>query len=301
MIEAGIYLVNKRRGETSFVHVQRFLALVEGSRPRLRVCHAGALDPFAEGLLIVLVGPVTRTMELFHPIPKTYVAEIAWGAETDNGDPTGSVVARGDASTLTPEAIEAALAEQLGWREQVPPATSNKRVDGERAWQRAHRGEPVVLPPSRVFLHSVRVLEHQLPQRTRIELTCRGGYYVRSLARDVGRALGARGHLLTLRRHAIGPYSCPDAEPPVLADDGLALSWLPERTLTAAEVKRLTSGQPIDAGVLQPPSFQLPAGFPTLDDPVCGVFAGRRVVVLHRTPAGFELAATLVQNPIALR
>jgi len=123
-VRPGIHLVHKRPGETSFSLVRAFTASTG-----LRACHGGALDPFAEGLLLVLAGPATRLFELLHPIPKTYQAEIAWGVETDNGDPLGAPVARGDASSLDPARLDSALIGHLGWREQVPPATSNKRID----------------------------------------------------------------------------------------------------------------------------------------------------------------------------
>ena len=193
---AGLYLAHKPRGATSFSLVRALQARLAGAgEPDIALCHAGALDPFAEGLLILLAGPATKLMEELHPIPKSYEAEISWGAETDTGDPGGGIVARGDAGALTPEQLDEALRAQLGWREQVPPATSNKRVGGERAWQKAKRGEPVELPPSRVYLHEARFTAHRLPAESTLALTCRGGYYVRALARELGRALGCRAHL----------------------------------------------------------------------------------------------------------
>src|SRR5438874_1771682 len=140
-LAAGIHLLHKPAGPTSFSMVRPFLEEARGRRPRLAVCHGGALDPFAEGLLPILVGRATRVFELLHPIPKEYEAEVSWGAETDNGDPLGAVVAQGDASGLDPRALDGALEQFVGWRDQVPPATSNKRVGGERAYARAHRGE----------------------------------------------------------------------------------------------------------------------------------------------------------------
>src|SRR6266403_471637 len=97
----GIYRVHKPVGQTSFALVQAFMEDVQAAgirRDRLPVCHGGALDPFAEGLVLLLAGQETRLMDLLHPVPKTYVAEIAWGAETDNGDPLGRVTERGDPS-----------------------------------------------------------------------------------------------------------------------------------------------------------------------------------------------------------
>src|SRR2546429_4429111 len=191
-LEPGLHLLHKPAGPTSFSMVQPFLEEARGRKPRLAVCHGGALDPFADGLLPILVGRATRVFELLHPIPKEYEAEVTWSTETDNGDPLGTVVARGDASTLDPAQLEAALQSFLGWREQVPPATSNKRIGGERAYARAHRGEQVELPPVRVYLHEARWTWHGLPRASRLRLVVRGGYYVRSLARDPRRGLGSR-------------------------------------------------------------------------------------------------------------
>ena len=146
----GIHLVHKAVGETSFSLVQAFMEEIRAAgirRDKLPVCHGGALDPFAEGLVLLLAGQATRLMDLLHPVPKTYSATIAWGAETDNGDLLGRVVARGEPQGLTADRLTGALAEFVGWREQVPPATSNKRIDGERAYRKAHRGERVELPP----------------------------------------------------------------------------------------------------------------------------------------------------------
>jgi tRNA pseudouridine55 synthase len=194
----GIHLLHKEVGETSFEVVQRFREEVRAAgirRDKLSVCHGGALDPFAQGLLLILAGQAARLMDLLHPIPKTYVAEIAWGVETDNGDLHDRVVERGDASSLTPARLQEAVRGFLGWRDQVPPATSNKRLGGERAYRRAHRGELVTLPPARVYLHEARWLAHDLPRSSTLHLLCGGGYYVRALARDLGRATGALGHL----------------------------------------------------------------------------------------------------------
>ena len=125
---AGIHLVHKPAGATSFSLVRATMEEVRAAgvrRSELRVCHGGALDPFADGLLLLLLGTATRLFELLHPIPKEYLAEVAWGTETDNGDPLGRTVATGDPSRLEPGALDTALARLVGWHDQVPPATSN--------------------------------------------------------------------------------------------------------------------------------------------------------------------------------
>ena len=234
-----------------------------GVAPRkLPVCHGGALDPFAEGLVLLLAGPATRLMEQLHPVPKGYLAQVEWGTETDNGDLLGRAIAKGDCSALTPALLDAALAPMLGWTEQVPPAFSNKRIDGERAYLKAHRGEAVVLPPSRVYLHQARFVAHELPQRSSLLLSCRGGYYVRSLARDLGRALGCRAHLSALRRTAIGPWLDPGEGARGFVSGEDLLPWLPSRLVNDREEKLIAMEKPIGPGPLRPPSWPLPEGFP---------------------------------------
>jgi tRNA pseudouridine55 synthase len=264
-MEPGLLLAHKPRGGTSSSLVQalRERAVAEGDGP-LALCHGGALDPFAEGLLLLLAGPVTRLMEDLHPIPKQYEAEVVWGAETDTCDLHGKVVAEGPAPAPGPESearLAAALGAFRGWHLQVPPATSNKRVDGERAWQRAHRGEEVVLQPVPVFLHEAQWLSHDLPRASRLSLTVRGGFYVRSLARDLGRALGARAHLGALTRTAIGPWRDPGpGREEWVRGEGL-LPWLPNRLLTEEEAQRVELKRPIPRSVLGAPSWPLPEGF----------------------------------------
>ncbi|MFL5275076.1 MAG: tRNA pseudouridine(55) synthase [Myxococcales bacterium] len=283
----GIHLLHKRPGETSFSLVRAF-----AERTGLRACHGGALDPFAEGLLLLLAGPATRLFELLHPIPKTYEAEIAWGVETDNGDPLGRSVATGDASSLTPAQLDSAVSQHLGWRDQVPPATSNKRVNGERAYLRAHRGEEFVLPASRVYLHEARFLQHDLPRASRLRLVVRGGYYVRALVRDLGRDLGCRAHLSALRRISIGPWSDPAGDPEIVSGAAV-LPWAPRRELTDEEERRIRGGAPIPRGDLAAPEWLCPPEFPDPAAPVRAIHRGRLEALLRESPDGFVRAMDL--------
>jgi tRNA pseudouridine55 synthase len=279
----GLYLVHKPVGETSFTQVRAFMEehQSEGPGKKLPVCHGGTLDPFAEGLLLMLAGQATRLFELLHAVPKRYVAEVAWGTETDNGDLLGRAVFQGDASGLTPERLEAALPGLLGWSEQVPPATSAKKIGGEPAYKKAHRGEVVELPPSRVYLHEARWLSHALPHRSRLELSCRGGFYVRSLARNLGRALGCGAHLTRLHRTAIGPWEDPGPGRRVWLHGRELLPWCPLRVLTDQELGELRKEQPIPMGTVQPPDWRLPRGFPDPQAPVRGMHQGRLVALLR--------------------
>ncbi|WP_141588499.1 tRNA pseudouridine(55) synthase TruB [Myxococcus sp. AB056] len=282
-LSPGIYRVHKPVGATSFSVVQRFMEEAKAAQPgkRIPVCHGGTLDPFAEGLLLVLVGQAPRLFELLHAVPKVYEAEVVWGTETDTGDLHGRPVLQGDTAALTPGALDAALTSFVGWREQVPPATSAKKVGGEPAYRKAHRGEAVELPPSRVYLHAARWLSHDLPRASRLWLSCRGGYYVRSLARDVGRALGCGAHLSTLRRTAIGPWEDPEPEQRVWLHGRDLLPWARVRTLTDAEVGELRRERPVPASSLQPADWALPPGFPDPEAPIRGFHQGRLAFLLR--------------------
>jgi tRNA pseudouridine55 synthase len=293
MWEPGIYLAHKPVGDTSFSVVRAFQAELQAARPgkRIPVCHGGTLDPFAHGLLLLLVGPATRLMERIHPVPKRYVAEVSWGAETDNGDLLGRVVHQGDASALTPQALDAALEPFRGWHDQIPPATSAKKVGGEPAYRKAHRGEEVVLPPSRVYLHEARWLAHELPRSSRLELTCRGGFYVRALARELGRALGCGAHLSRLHRAAIGPWEDPGPGRRVGLHGREVLPWCARRELSDAERGELRRERPIPRGPLHPPDWLLPAGFPDPEAPVRAFHQGRLVALLRAR--GEELEAVM--------
>ena len=263
-MDPGLLLTHKPRGATSssLVRTLQAQAIEEGHAPgALPICHAGALDPFAEGLLILLAGPAARLMEDLHPIPKSYEAEVIWGTETDTGDLLGRSIASAGAGGLSPALLDRALLPFLGWREQVPPATSNKRVGGERAYARAHRGEEVVLPEVPVFLYQARWLAHDLPRSSRLFLSCRGGYYVRSLARDLGRALGCPAHLGGLARSSIGPWRDPGPGAQEWVRGSALLPWLPSRALTEEEAIRAELRRPIPCGVIDPPAWPLPEGF----------------------------------------
>jgi tRNA pseudouridine55 synthase len=267
MLSPGIHLVHKPVGRTSFSLVKEAL-LAAGNSPRLplprrreAICHGGALDPFASGLVLLLVEPATKLFDHLHAIPKSYEATVRWGIETDNGDPLGRVVSTGDASALAPRLLDDALAGFVGWKDQVPPATSNKRIAGERAYVKAHRGETFELPPSRVYLHEARWLGHDLPRESRLRIVSRGGYYVRALARDLGRLLGCGAHLATLHRTAIGPWTDPGPDRRVELHGRDLLPWAATRVLTDQEVGELRKGRTIAAGETIAPDWPLPPGF----------------------------------------
>jgi len=295
-MKSGIYLLHKPVGPTSFSVVQTCIASARAAQPgkRPRICHGGTLDPFASGLLLILAGSATRLFDHLHAIPKVYEATVRWGVETDNGDPFGCVVSEGDASGLSPGQLDDALRTFVGWKDQIPPPTSAKRVGGERAYVRAHRGETFEMPASRVYLHEARWVDHDLPGReSRLHLVVRGGYYVRALARDLGRLVGCGAHLTQLHRWAIGPWSDPGPGRSVELHGRELLPWAAMRVLTDQEVGALRQERGIPAGELLPPEWNVPPGFPDPDAPVRGLHLGRLAFLLRPAEGGLTVVGAL--------
>jgi tRNA pseudouridine55 synthase len=170
------------------------------------------LDPFATGLLIVLVGRATRLARFVESQLKTYVATARLGVRTDTDDLTGRIVATSDTAGLDPSQVAMALAQFVGTTLQRPPDFSAKHVGGERSYQKARRGETVELEPVSVTVTRLDMLECNLPLVTfRAEVSA--GTYVRGIARDLGERLGVGAHLTSLRREAIGSLRVEDSTP----------------------------------------------------------------------------------------
>lgn len=200
----GLLLVDKPAGITSHDVVVR-VRKIYGERS---IGHLGTLDPFATGLLVLLIGRATRLATFLDTEPKVYEATIEFGTETDTDDNTGVVTL----ATAAPDEarIRAAIPALTGSFPQVPPAFSAKSVDGVRAYHAARRGEQLDLPPVTVTVHrwdAIRIDGNVM----RAAITCGGGTYIRSLARDIGRATGSAAHLSALRRTRIGEFDVRDA------------------------------------------------------------------------------------------
>jgi tRNA pseudouridine55 synthase len=174
-----------------------------------RVGHGGTLDPLATGLLAVLVGEATRATERLHTAPKVYDALVRFGNETTTDDREGAPT-RIAAVPFDPSRIEAALAPLRGAIHQVPPAYAAVKVRGRTAYSRARSGEVFELAAREVQVHRLEMTEWSPPD-VRLLIVCGSGTYVRSLARDLGRALGSAAHLAGLRRLAIGALEVADA------------------------------------------------------------------------------------------
>jgi tRNA pseudouridine55 synthase len=179
-----------------------------------RVGHAGTLDPFATGLLVVLVGKATRLARFVEGLRKIYRGTIRFGAATATDDATGEIVRTGvPQSWPEPARITEALRRFEGGYQQRPPAFSALRVDGTRAYQLARRGVDVELPPRFVRIDALE-MEEWAPPALAIRATVGRGTYLRALARDVGEALDIPAHCAELRRIAIGPFDVDDATAP---------------------------------------------------------------------------------------
>ncbi|MFN8104757.1 MAG: tRNA pseudouridine(55) synthase TruB [Acidimicrobiia bacterium] len=174
-----------------------------------RVGHSGTLDPMATGLLVLGVGWATRLLRFTDSATKTYDAGVALGVETDTWDADGEVVATVPV-VVSPEAVRAALSEFVGDLAQVPPMHAAIKVGGEKLYDKARRGEQVEREPRAVTVHGLDVTGIDGDQ-VHFTLSCSAGTYVRSIAHDLGAALGCGAHLCALRRTAIGPHRVADA------------------------------------------------------------------------------------------
>jgi tRNA pseudouridine55 synthase len=202
----GIILIDKSEGVTSF-NVVKALRKILGLT---KVGHAGTLDPFASGLLIILLGQGTKLSPYLMAGERRYLASIRLGVETDTLDPTGHIVRRKPIPMLTSEEIEKSILKFVGKINQVPPAFSALSVKGKRAYKLARKGIKVQLPERVVKIHSLEIISIEMPVIT-IEVACSGGTYIRSLASDIGKRLSSVAHLSSLRRLSCGPFNVMDA------------------------------------------------------------------------------------------
>ena len=182
------------------------------SRQR-RIGHTGTLDPMASGLLVLCLGAATRLVEYYQGHDKEYTACITLGATTDTYDALGEITARHPVGPLHADAIEAVLARFRGEIEQRPPVYSALKQGGESLHRKARRGEDVDIALRPATVHRLELLSIQPPDRLWLRVVCSAGFYVRSLAYDLGEALGTGGHLSYLRREVAGNFSVADAHP----------------------------------------------------------------------------------------
>jgi tRNA pseudouridine55 synthase len=223
----GILLIDKPAGKTS--HDVVAAVRRDWSHPPRRVGHAGTLDPFATGLLLVLVGRATRIQRYLMALPKSYETVARLGATSTTGDTEGEIVVTGK---LPPDPPLLPTGDLL----QRPPAYSAVKVDGKRAYERARAGEEVVIAERPITVHRFEQLWRE-EDRAAFAIDCSAGTYVRTLISDLGDA-----YCTELRRTAIGPFSIHDADPARIVPLADALSFMPAVLLHPEDAQRATHG-----------------------------------------------------------
>lgn len=204
-IDGEILYVDKPYGWTSFDAVKRIRGALQRrlNEKRLKVGHAGTLDPLATGVMIVCTGRGTKRIEELQAGVKEYIAEIALGATTPSFDLETEIDATYPVKHITKESISDVLLQFIGKIEQVPPAFSAIKVNGKRAYDSARKGKAVTLKPKTLIIDTIELLDYS-DHVARIRVVCSKGTYIRALARDIGKALGSGGYLKSLRRTRVG-------------------------------------------------------------------------------------------------
>lgn len=205
---SGVLVVDKPVGLTSHDVVQ----IIRRGTNIHRAGHTGTLDPRASGVLVVLVGPAVRLSEYVSASDKRYQATVHLGSTTDTFDAEGKITSSGSVDNITEEQFESALKQFIGEIQQVPPPYSAIKVQGRKAYEMAREGEEVELQPRIIQVYSLDLLEWNPPEAV-IDVFCSSGTYVRSLANDLGVALGCGAHLVGLRRTKSGRFTLRDAVP----------------------------------------------------------------------------------------
>ncbi len=178
--------------------------------PKLKVGHAGTLDPLATGLLIICTGKKTKEIQSFQDLPKEYITTVKFGETTPSFDLETEVDKTFSLETLSEENIISAVDSFKGKQKQMPPDFSAKRIKGKRAYENARKGKSVDLKPSDIEIYDIEVLNINLPY-AEIKINCSKGTYIRAIARDLGEKLNNGAHLTKLRRTKIGNFSVEDA------------------------------------------------------------------------------------------
>lgn len=225
-LKGQILAFDKPYRTTSFrlvAQVRRLLTRKLGRR--LKVGHAGTLDPLATGVLVVCTGRATKQIEQLQAHTKEYVAELRLGQTTASFDLEHPVDAEYPTEHITEQLVHEALSKFEGDIMQVPPLYSACHADGKRAYELARKGRDVTLPAKPVHVDEIELLELRLPDYMRIRVVCGKGTYIRSLARDIGEALGSGAHLLSLRRTRVGEVRVEDCFQPDRFE-----AWLEEQT-----------------------------------------------------------------------
>lgn len=206
-----IILIDKPAGLSSFGVVARVRRrLSEQAGKKIKVGHTGTLDPFATGLLILLANKATKLSNQFLKLDKWYEATICLGKTSTTGDPEGEIIEQNTEKVPTLEEVKAVVNQFVGQITQTVPAFSAVKIDGQRAYQLARRGEAVSMPTRQIEIYSLEILSYNYPEliiRTHVS----SGTYIRTLGEDIGKALGVGAYLTALRRTQVGDYQIKNA------------------------------------------------------------------------------------------
>ena len=244
--QGGFFLIDKPAGLTSHDVVNRMRRILRIKR----VGHAGTLDPLATGLLVIAAGPATRLLQFLSGMDKDYYATLEMGAVSDSYDAAGRIEIMAQAVMPSREEVEQALAEFIGEIEQVPPVHSALKIGGERAYEKARRGEMVEMKSRKVSIERIELVEFNAPI-LKIYCTVSSGTYIRSLAHDVGQRLGCGAYLSALRRTRVGHFAVANAALPEeeaienaasFLTSAQALSHLTQRLVNEEQATRLRHG-----------------------------------------------------------
>lgn len=207
---SGILLIDKPSEMTSFGVVARVRRrLSEQAGKRVKVGHTGTLDPFATGLMIIVAGQYTKRAGEFSKLDKTYEATIILGKSSTTGDPEGEIT-EVNGNKPTEAEVKAALAKFTGEITQTPPIYSAIKIDGQRAYNLARKGEKVEMPKRNVKIYSLELVDYKYPE-LKIRTHVSSGTYIRTLAEDIGKELKTAAYTSELRRTTVGEYKIEDA------------------------------------------------------------------------------------------
>jgi tRNA pseudouridine55 synthase len=259
--QSGILIFDKPSGLTSRALVDRVVRVI----PRVKVGHAGTLDPLASGLLIVCIGAATRLVEMLQQLPKSYQTKIRLGARSDTLDADGRILSDSSARIPSADEVERVLLPLLGQVAQQPPEYSALKIKGRRAYDLARTGHALELAPRRVRIDRLAVLRFDWPC-LELEIDCGSGTYIRSIARDIGEALACGGYVETLVRTRIGPFTLEQAvDPAELSAESIdrhlrpaldAVPGLPRLVLDARELDAVAHGRRLVVSELVDPPLR---------------------------------------------
>lgn len=257
----GLLNLNKPSGVTSRDVVNRVQRLVKPHK----VGHAGTLDPLASGVLVVCLGAATRLIEYVQRMPKRYLAKFLLGRHSETEDIEGTVTEFVDPPVPTEARICETLPHFIGTIQQLPPAFSALKVDGKRAYELARKGEMPDLQPRPIEVHSIDLIAYSYPELM-LDIRCGSGTYVRSLGRDIARALGTEAVMCALSRTEIGPFHLstalsgdditPQSIDRAIVPPQAALGAMPMLTVSEQDESFLRNGRQIQ----RPVDFILPSG-----------------------------------------